>query len=40
MKGVLLPSIERHLKNAVELMELIKKEYKINEKTKEYDELN
>ena len=39
MKGVLLPSIERHLKNAVELMELIKKEYKINEKTTETEAL-
>ena len=31
MKNVLLPSIDRHYKRAVELLSILKKEYKINE---------
>ncbi len=33
MKNVLLPSIERHYKRAVELLSILKKEYKINEES-------
>jgi hypothetical protein len=31
MKNVLLPSIDRHYKRAVELLSILKKEYKLNE---------
>jgi hypothetical protein len=30
---VLLPSIDRHYKRAVELLSILKKEYKLNENT-------
>jgi len=33
MKNVLLPSVDRHYKRAIELLELLKKEYKLEEKT-------
>jgi hypothetical protein len=33
MKNVLLPSIDRHYKRAVELLSILKKEYKLNENT-------
>ena len=33
LKVVLLPSVDRHFKRAVELLELLKKEYKIDENT-------
>jgi hypothetical protein len=32
MKNVLLPSVDRHYKRAIELLELLKKEYKLEEK--------
>ena len=34
MKNVLLPSVDRHFKRAIELLALIKEEYKIDENTK------
>lgn len=39
MKVVLLPGVNRHYKRAVELLALIKKEYKIDEKAKEDEAL-
>ena len=33
LKVVLLPSVDRHYKRAIELLELLKKEYKIDENT-------
>ena len=33
MKNVLLPSVDRHYKRALELLELLKKEYKLEEKS-------
>jgi hypothetical protein len=33
LKNVLLPSVDKHYKRAVELLELLKKEYKIDENT-------
>ncbi|MFM6970831.1 MAG: hypothetical protein ACKOWZ_10560 [Sediminibacterium sp.] len=35
MKNVLLPSVDRHYKRAVELLSLLKKEYKLDEKREE-----
>jgi hypothetical protein len=31
MKNVLMPSINKHYKRAVELLSILKKEYKLNE---------
>jgi hypothetical protein len=33
MKNVLLPSIDKHYKRAVELLSILKKEYKLKEDT-------